>query len=271
MADQATAQELYGSNAVLTNPDEGRQIEIQTSNTTQFTADIKPQGNPGAPAGETSDVTKQAEGQATVNQEVTGEPPQQPDVLDEVAQAEATMKQQLQANQEIAQDLTSKGVDFKAIETEFATTGDVGEANRAALEKAGYPKAAVDAYINGIKATADQFTNSVYKVTGGQEAFESARDFVISQGQSAINAFNAAIESGNVSQIGMVIQGIKAQMVAKNGTTNPSLMGTKGITQAAPQGFQTRAEMVTAMSDKKYGRDPVYTRKIEQQMLNTTI
>ena len=59
---------------------------------------------------------------------------------------------QQQANNDLKNDLTNKGIDWNVLTKEYEDTGDLSEQSRAVLEKAGYPKSVVDAYIRGMEA-----------------------------------------------------------------------------------------------------------------------
>ena len=58
-------------------------------------------------------------------------------------------------------------------------------------------------------------------------------------------------------------------MTQKHGTSNPSVMGGPATTSPTG-GFADKAEMVKAMSDKRYCRDPQYTKLVESRMAKTT-
>ncbi len=65
------------------------------------------------------------------------------------------------------------------------------------------------------------------------------------------------------------LNGVKAQMVAKNGTANGSVLGS--ATSGATKSFSNIAEMTKAMSDPRYGRDAKYTQSVEARVANSDI
>ena len=95
-------------------------------------------------------------------------------------------------------------------------------------------------------------------------------NYVKAQGSAYIDTFNNAINSGELSQIKVTLEGFKAQMVQKYGTNNKSLLGNSSNTSGNTKGFNTKAEMTAAMGDKRYGRDTQYTREVEQKTLKST-
>ena len=208
----------------------------------------------------------------------TEEPPKQEDNTTE--QKEETPKveeppaeqkglQQAQAEQkEVKNDLSSKGVDYTKLEESYINNGKLSDEEYKQLEGVGYPKAAVDAMIAGWQAKADAFVNKIVEDAGGKREFQRIQKFVQEQGQSAVEAFNEIIEKSDLNVVSSYIVGIKAQMTAKYGTTNPTLAG--GNTSSTVGGYKDANEMVKAMADPRYGKDPEYMKEVEQKVAKST-
>lgn len=160
--------------------------------------------------------------------------------------------------------LESKGVDFDSLQNEWDTNGELSKESYEALEKAGYPKNVVDAVIDGWQAKNEQFVNAVIKNAGGEEEYARIAKFVTGQGNTAVEAFNEIMQTANLNTINSYVAGIKAQMIAKYGTSNPTLMG-KGVV-GATKGFSDQTEMTKAISDHRYGRDSAYTKQVEARI-----
>ena len=160
--------------------------------------------------------------------------------------------------------LESKGVDYGKLEAEYNNTGKLSEESYKALKDAGYDREIVDAVLAGWQAKADNFYNAVINVAGGDEAYKTITQFVSSQGDSAVEAFNEVMNNANLNTISSYLAGVKAQMISKYGTSNPTLTG--GGVSNAPAGFADQNEMVRAMQDKRYGRDPKYTKEVEKKL-----
>lgn len=182
--------------------------------------------------------------------------------------ANPVQMQYQQAQQDIknAQNtLESKGVNYAQLEAEYNATGALSADSYAALFKAGYDKQVVDAVIAGWQAKADNFANAVVNSVGGQAEYEKITRFVQGQGAQAVNAYNAIVSNGDLNVIGAYLQGIRAQMVSVYGTQQPMLTG-RSSNNVGLQGFNGQAEMIAAMSDKRYGRDAAYTHEVEQRL-----
>lgn len=193
----------------------------------------------------------------------------QTDTQEESPKGEQTSEQQLStahnALDSVEKDLVSKGVDFAGLENEYMNNGGLSQQSYETLEKAGYPKAVVDGMLAGWEAASTRFVNDVYALAGGQEEFARIQQFVSSQNQDVINAFNATLDSENLMQIRMTLEGIKGQMVKQYGTQRPSIVGN-----AAPSvdrsGYESTDEMIKDMSDPRYQKDAKFTREVYRKV-----
>lgn len=203
--------------------------------------------------------------QVPTNTPEGNEPPAEPQTVQEQFQ------QQNSNQQAIAEDLNSKGLNFDEIATEFDNTGELSEATRASLEKAGYPKQMVDAYIAGMQASADAFVGQVHKIAGGEDNWNQIAAFIQSQGDGMVKSFNALIGGGDLGQIQMAISGIQSQMVAAYGSSNPTIMGNNGAPTAQATGYSNVTEMTNAMRDPRYNVDAAYTNEVYAKVAASNI
>lgn len=169
----------------------------------------------------------------------------------------------------LAKDLKVKGVNFEDAVKEYNEFGALSSQTLADLNKAGYPKEVVEAFIESRQVLEERFTNAVYKAAGGEKEYARITEWAKHNLPSkVVNSFNRAIDSNNLEAISLMLSGIKAKMTAEHGTRNPSILGgaTSGATS---KGFSSKAEVIEAMSDKRYGRDAAYTASVERKMLYT--
>lgn len=166
--------------------------------------------------------------------------------------------------------LSEKKIDYTALQNEYDSKGALSEETFKKLEEAGLPKQMVEGYIKGLEAQAEVYTNAVINFAGGRDNYSQMQNFVKGQGEQAVQAFNNIIETGNVAMVSQYLAGVKAQMAAKYGTANPTVLGTG--TTPVNQGFANAGEMVAAMSDKRYGYDENYTKQVQAKLqLSTNI
>ena len=183
---------------------------------------------------------------------------------------QTSITKQQEVEKGVAEELKAKGIDFNALAKEFDENGELSQQSLQALEKAGYPKAVVDAYIAGLEATVNKFVSTVKSFAGGDKGYEELARYLQTQPKEVIDGFNAAIESGNLNQIKLTINGIKANMRANYGTSNPTIMsGQQGATLTT--GYTSQEEMIKDMSDPRYQKDAKFTREVMRKVKYATI
>lgn len=183
---------------------------------------------------------------------------------------EDDINKQLQAEEDVKKDLETKGVDFDALAEEYENNGSLSEKSMEALSKAGYPESVVNAYLNGLQALNDRFTTAVKGFAGGEEGFNHLTEFLKTQPQDVINAYNSTIQSGNLGQIHLMMDGLVSKMTQKYGTANPTVMGGASA-NAGAEGYTSMEQMTKDMSDPRYQVDPQFTRTVMQKIKNATI
>ena len=176
---------------------------------------------------------------------------------------------QVERDNEIKNDLAKHNIDFDALGEEYQKNGELSKESIDKLEKAGYPKAMVDAYLDGLQATTEKFVNRIYSMAGGKENYEKIIGFIKTQPESVVNAYNATITQGNLNQIELALNGIKAQMKTAYGTSNPTLMG--GAATSTAEGYTSMEQMTKDMADPRYQVDPKFTRSVMMKIKNATI
>ena len=167
--------------------------------------------------------------------------------------------------QAVSETLKDKGVDFDALSTEYQEKGALSEATYESLEKAGFPKNVVDAYVSGIEAQVSRFESTVLGYAGGAEGYKQLTSFVQSLGDAEVETYNQILNSQNLGQINSLIKGYQAQMQLKHGTANPTIHGQVSASQAT-SGYSSQKEMTAAINDPRYGKDLGYTEQVRQKI-----
>lgn len=251
--ESSNTESLYPEGAVTGSTEDvlkdHEDVEIKNTNTE--TVSVKPEEQPEDSKAE-GEEAKKTEEQKEASPEDT---------------LQNTVDEQAKAAADIKTDLSSKGVDFDALSAEYDKNGSLSEDSLKKLEDAGYPKSVVSAYIAGLEATAEKFVNDVVSHVGGVEKYQQIAQFISASGQA--DAFNSLLEKGNIAEIKLALDGIQARMQARTGTTGRSILGG-GNSGSKQIGFNSKAEMVKAMSDKRYGRDRSYTMEIQRKVMNSS-
>lgn len=171
----------------------------------------------------------------------------------------------------LGKDLKAKGVDFNQAIKEYNEYGALSSKTMADLAQAGYPSEVIEGFIESRQNLESEFTNAVYNSAGGEQAYNKVIEWA--QGNlsnKVLSSFNRAIDNNNLEAVTLMLEGMKAKMIAKQGTRNPTIMGG-GVTTGGYKGFSSKQEVVEAMSDPRYGTDPSYTRAIEMKMYYTQL
>jgi hypothetical protein len=241
-------------------------IDVQVgadTGTVQMNTDVSNGQSIMAPEGE-PDVTTQGEADTNDSSSNDNNPPSDTTLANDVAKHQDTLKA-------LEKDLRNKGVDFKQAIKEYEESGNISSRTLANLVNAGYPKEVIESFIEGRHAIEERFTKAVYESAGGEEEYFKMTQWAANNlPQSTLKAFNKALDSNDLDLISMMVAGIQSKMNATRGTSNPTLLGsTQGAGGGEPKGFASKQDMIKAMSDPRYARDPAYTRSVEQKMLYT--
>ena len=111
--------------------------------------------------------------------------------------------------------------------------------------------------------------NTIQNSVGGEAAYQrlvgwAAQNF----SEAEIQAFDNVVDSGNVAAINLALAGLQARYTDANGYEGQMIQGKA----AAPADtFRSQAEVVRAMSDPKYDRDPAYRNEIMEKLARSDI
>lgn len=151
---------------------------------------------------------------------------------------------------------------------EYLRAGGLSEASYTELSKMGVERSLVDAYITGQKALAERQADAVYQTIGGKEAYTKMVQWgQDNMSESEISAFNQVVRGGDMNQINLAVQGIYSRMKAEGQA--PTLVHGKSANPS--NGFRSTAEVVEAMRDPRYSKDPAYRADIERRLQNSNI
>jgi len=179
---------------------------------------------------------------------------------------------QVDAQTEAAQTaVADAGLDWSALEDKVVTNGALEEGDYAALEKAGIPKVMVDNYIEGIKAQSEKITNEVLGSIGGRENFDAMASWMTQNLTPAeIESFNKVMGSRDLHSMKLAMSGMYQKYTAVAGET-PKLLKPAGNNAPSGSVFRSTAELVEAMKDPRYNKDPAYRADVEARLARSEI
>jgi hypothetical protein len=115
----------------------------------------------------------------------------------------------------------------------------------------------------------DADINTIQNSVGGEAAYQqlvgwASQNFTPSE----IQAFDNVVDSGNVDAINLALAGLKSRYTDAMGYEGEMIQGKA----AAPADtFKSQAEVVRAMSDPQYDRDPAYRDAIMQKLARSDL
>ena len=120
------------------------------------------------------------------------------------------------------------------------------------------PQASQEAEVADIS---NAVVNEVKNAAGGETAYNNMVQWAGENlAQTSIEAFDNIINSGSVEAIKLAVSGLKAQYENSNGYEGTMLTG-KAPTNTKDV-YRSQAELVAAMSDRRYDNDPAYRQDV---------
>lgn len=218
---------------------------------------------------QTTNVSAEANSDAetTPTAQETQQDASQPQTVQPAEYTKEQFESRTQVENDLKSDLETKGISWDDLSAEYYETGNLSQRTRAELAKAGYPQTVVDNYLNGMQMEQELFVSTVHNSVGGEAEFQRIADYMATKSPQEVQAFNNVMLQGNIDTIRMVLHGIKAEMVSVYGTNNRTILGgTQSLTDNAHMGYEDKNDMLSAMSDPRYGKDKRYTKEVEQKV-----
>jgi hypothetical protein len=149
------------------------------------------------------------------------------------------------------------------LQAEFAANGSLSEDSYVKLAEHGLDKSIVDSYIAGQVAQRSAAEAAVYQSIGGQENYAAMTQWAAtSMTPVQIESFNKAVTGDSASR-DLAVSGLYAKYTAAVGQA-PTLLTGGSVTDSL--GYASKAQMVAAMSDPRYAKDPAYRASVEQKL-----
>lgn len=159
----------------------------------------------------------------------------------------------------------SPAVDMlSAASQEFAENGELTAETIDALTEMSSAEL-LDAYLSMQQPPAPDFSDldvsNLKASVGGEEAYEQITNWAAqSLSEADLEAYNSVVENGSLSQIKMIMAGLQARYEAENGYEGTQLQGKPP--SSSGDVFRSQAEVVAAINDPRYDRDPAYRNDI---------
>ena len=153
--------------------------------------------------------------------------------------------------------------DMAALSKEYAETGGLTEASYKTLADAGISKEYADTYIAGVKALGEQIGNQVKTSVGGEQEYSSMVEWAkTNYDAQQIQAYDQAVNSGNINTAMMAAKGLMADYQGANGKEGVTYGGEAPSNISSDNVFRSNAEVVQAMRDSRYETDLAYRQDV---------
>ena len=218
------------------------------------------------------DGVSQEEGKGNENQEVDTEESDEPQLYKEDGSVNYES-----VNRDYGETLSNlfkeKNVDpYSIAEHFYKNNGQITQEMHDQLTGAGIAKEAVDAYLAGRaqdmgmnSQIAQTDINTIYQSVGGENQYKTLMTWASENlSQDSINSFDNLVNTGDANSIQLAVNGLVAQYQNDNGYEGRMLTGKASKTNTDV--FQSQAQLVEAMADPRYDRDPAYREAVREKL-----
>ena len=107
--------------------------------------------------------------------------------------------------------------------------------------------------------------SDIKKSAGGEQAYANVVNWAKSNlDQDQTNAFDEVVNTGSVAAIKLAVAGLKAQYDNANGVEGRMVTGKAPVNSGDI--YRSQAELVAAMNDPRYDRDPAYRQDVIEKL-----
>ena len=172
----------------------------------------------------------------------------------------------------LASVLEEAGIDAQDISKRFEEEDSISEDDYNKLGEAGFSKQIIDTYLDGLRNVAGNqqeiAANQIQGIkdsVGGDDSYSKMVSWAVENlPANEVEAFNKLTDTGDAPAIKFAVQGLYSQYNNAMGV-EPNLVTGKSST-SGPTPYRSTAEVVAAMSDKRYGKDVAYTEDVQRRL-----
>jgi hypothetical protein len=122
---------------------------------------------------------------------------------------------------------------------------------------------------------AEQVIEAIFRQTGGEQKYHAMASWAAKNvGDESVQAFNEAIQSGDVNRAVAAVKGLQYDYMTQTGY-EPRLIGGRAPASEGPKGYSSEAQVVAAMADPRYQngptQDPAYVAEVEARLAASNV
>ena len=173
----------------------------------------------------------------------------------------------------LASVLEEVGIDPQEISQRFQDNDEISDDDYAKLGEAGFSKQVIDTYLDGLRsasgATGEDIASAqiqgIKDSIGGDDNYGKMVAWALDNLPAEdVKAFNDLTETADAPAIKLAVQGLYSQYNNAMGV-EPNLVSGRA-SSSGPTPFRSTNEVVTAMSDPRYGKDVTYTEDVQRRL-----
>ena len=176
----------------------------------------------------------------------------------------------------LASVLEEVGIDPVDITDRFNESGEISEDDYSKLGEAGFSKQVIDTYLDGLRGMGEgdeipaQQIQDIKNSVGGDQAYEQMADWCQQNlSEQEIKAFDKITETADAPVIKLAVEGLYTRYKNAMGVEPDLVTGRPAA--SGPNPYRSTAEVVAAMSDKRYGKDVSYTEDVQNRLAGSDV
>ena len=116
----------------------------------------------------------------------------------------------------------------------------------------------------------DAEINTVYNSVGGEKAYQNILNWATDNvDETKLDAFNSIVNNGDATAIQIAVAGLKAEYDTAEGYEGRMLTGKAAKTSGDV--YRSQAEVIQAMNDPRYERDPAYRQDVYDKLERSNV
>ena len=121
-----------------------------------------------------------------------------------------------------------------------------------------------------VETLSEAQAQELIKMVGGEKAYQAMLSWAGNNfSEEQIEMYDSVMESGNPNAIFFAVQALQSQYNNAVGSDGQLLTGRGS--QNTDDSFKSQAELVAAMSDPRYDRDPAYRQDLMRRLENSDV
>lgn len=159
--------------------------------------------------------------------------------------------------------LASK-LDYTGLISKHVEEGDVSAEDYAAIEAAGLSKEQFLMMADAQKTIMLKNNDVLYSFVGGKENYDSLKTFAAEHfSDSEVEAYNAAMNSGNMKIAELAVMGLNAMAERERGKAPTLRLGADGIPAGNEQAYPDQQSLINDLNSRKYRTDQNFKAQVD--------